>query len=124
MIRVLATPAAASDASAGSSQCLGNRAVGDNSGARARTERSDARPQRRQHVAADDDVIGAVAERNVDGDGIGMFQWRSHGVTLDPVGWMLDRRAAAEPGAQRLDAFLDDAVVRHVARRSSFRSAF
>src|SRR5258705_13954067 len=30
---------------------------------------------------------------------------------------MLDRGAAAEPGAQGLDAFLDDAVVRNVARQ-------
>ena len=46
-----------------------------------------------------------------------MFQWRSHGVTLIPsvVGWAAGA-LGAQPGAQGIDAFVDDAVVRHVAR--------
>ncbi len=56
-------------------------AVGDDGGPRAGPQRGDAPAQRPQHVAADDDVIGAIAERDIDGDRIGMFQRRGHGVT-------------------------------------------
>ena len=68
---------------------LGHGAVGDDGGPHAGAQRGDARAERRQHAAADDDVIGAVAEGDVDRDIGGMFQWRSHGVTLIPsvVGW-------------------------------------
>ena len=58
-------------------------AVGDDGGARAGPQRGDTAAQRLQHVAADHDVIGAVAERDVDGDGIGMFQGRGHWVALN-----------------------------------------
>ena len=53
-------------------------AIGDDGGPHAGPQGGDARTQRGQHVAADDDVIGAVAERDVDRDIGGMFQWRSH----------------------------------------------
>ena len=56
----------------------GDSAIGDDGGPGARPQRRDAGPQRRQHITADDDVIGAVAERDVDGDIGGMLQWRGH----------------------------------------------
>ena len=43
---------------------------------------SDPFAERGQHAAADDDVIGAIAERDVDLDGIGMFQRGSHRTAL------------------------------------------
>ena len=75
-------PACASEASVASSQCFATvrsvtmavRTPGRSAATRA--------AQRLQHVAADDDVIGAIAERDVDGDGVGMFERRGHGVTL------------------------------------------
>jgi len=36
-------------------------------------KRGDTRAQRTQLIAADDDVIGALAERDLNSDGIGMF---------------------------------------------------
>ena len=73
--------------------------------------------QRRQHVAADHDVIGALAERDLDRDRTGMFQRRGH---RRAVRWSgaaclgaVRRRTA---GVQRGDAFIDDLFVRHVAR--------
>src|SRR5829696_3865279 len=68
---------------------LGHGAVGDDGGPHAGAQRGNARAERGQHAAADDDVIGAIAEGDVDRDIGGMFQWRSHGVTLIPsvVGW-------------------------------------
>ena len=68
--------------------------VGDDGRARAGTQAGDASAQRLQHVAADDDVIGPVAERDVDGNRIGMFQWCGHGVALIPsVGWSAAARS-------------------------------
>ena len=57
-----------------------NKLVGDDGRARAGPQRRDARAQRSQHAAADDDVIGAVAERDIDRNGIGIFQRRGHRV--------------------------------------------
>ena len=108
-------PASASEASVLLEPMLGDVAVGDDGGARAGPQRGDPRAQRRQHVAADDDVIGAIAERDIDGDGIGMFQRRGHGVA-PIVSDACFGAAAAQPGMQRLDAFIDDLFVRHVAR--------
>ena len=54
--------------SVGFQPVLCHGAVGDDGGAHAGPQRGDARAQRLQHVAADDDVIGAIAERDVDGD--------------------------------------------------------
>src|SRR6185369_10692311 len=53
------------------------------------------------HATADDDVIGALAKRDVDRDIGGMLQWRSHGVTLIPsvVGWA--EGATAQSRARR-----------------------
>ena len=107
-------PAAASEASRLLQPVPCDGAVGDDGGARARPQRGDARAQRWQHVAADDDVIGAIAERDVDGDRIGMFQRRGHGVALIAV--RCCSLAAAQPRVQGLEAFVDDLVVRHVAR--------
>src|SRR4051812_43095345 len=56
------------------------RAVGDDGGARAGPQCCDAPAQRLQHVAADHDVIGAVAECDVDNDGGGVLQRRGHDV--------------------------------------------
>ena len=92
-------------------------AVGDDGGAHAGPQRGDARAERRQHVAADHDVIGALAERDIDRDGIGMFQRRGHHLASNVSGD--DRCAgglAAQPGMQGVDAFVDDFFVRHVAR--------
>ena len=110
-------PASVSERSVWLQPVLGHGAVGDDGGAHAGAQRGDARAERGQHAAADDDVIGAVAERDVDRDIGGMFQWRSHGVTLIPsvVGWA-EGALGAQPGAQGIDTFVDDAVVRHVAR--------
>ena len=61
--------------------------VGDDGDPRTRPQRGDAAAQRGQHAAADDDVIGALAECDVDHDGIGVFQRRGHRVapTISPV---------------------------------------
>ena len=87
-------------------------------------KRGDARAQRLQHVAADDDVIGAVAERDVDGDRIGMFQWRGHGVTLIPsVGWS---DAARPPHRRARRASMHSSTMRScgTSREPIVRSAF
>jgi hypothetical protein len=52
--------------------------IGDNRRPHPRPQRGDARAERLKYTAADDDVIGAVAEGYVDGNLGGMFQWRSH----------------------------------------------
>src|SRR6266702_3489816 len=76
---------------------FGDGTVGHDGRAHARTKCGDAGAQRRQHIAADDDVVGAIAERNVDGDWIGVSQWRGHGVALNPsvvwsiVSWLATR---------------------------------
>ena len=75
-------PACASEVSGLLEPVLGDGAVGDDGGADARPQGGDAAAQRWQHVAADHDVIGAIAERDIDGDGIGMLQGRGHGVAL------------------------------------------
>ena len=75
-------PACASELSVLLEPVLGDSAVGDDGGAGARPQGGDAAAQRLQHVAADHDVIGAIAERDIDGNGIGMLQGRGHGVAL------------------------------------------
>ena len=64
----------------------GDIAVGDDGGARAGPQLSDTGAQRWQHIAADDDVVGAVAERDIDRDRVGMFQRRGHRVTPSAPG--------------------------------------
>jgi hypothetical protein len=86
------------------------RLVGDDRGARAGPQRGDARAQRLQHAAADDDVIGALAERDIDGDRIGMFQRRGHRAAPIDGGWLAARRKAAR-------------AARRCIRRRSFRAA-
>ncbi len=100
---------------------LGNGAVGDDGGAHAGPQRRDALTQRAQHVAADHDVIGAVAERDVDGNGGGVFQGRSHGEVafIPSAGGSTAGRAPHRCACRASEAFVDDAVVRHVARRRS-----
>ena len=68
-------------------------------------------PKRREQAAADDDVVGARAERDLDGDRLGSSpaQRRGHGVRL-----RARRRRAAF--AQRGDDLVDDGLVRLVAR--------
>ncbi len=82
MMRDVAMPACASVTSVGSSQYACDVAVGDDGRAHAGPKGCDARAERRQHVAADDDVVGAAAERDVDDHGIGMLQRRGHGAAL------------------------------------------
>ena len=82
-------------------------AVGDDGGARAGPQRGDPVAERWQHTAADDDVIGAIAERDVDGDGSECFNgaviaWRSC------VGCFFCARRRHKPGVQGVDAFIDD----------------
>ncbi len=55
-------------------------AVGNDGGARAGPQRGDTGAQRLHHIAANDNVIGALAERDVDRDRVGMFQGRGHHV--------------------------------------------
>ena len=66
-----------------------DRAIRHDGGARAGPQRGDAPAKGLQHIAADDDVIGAVAERDVDDDGIGMLQRRGH-VALNALEVCLD----------------------------------
>ena len=108
-------PACASELSVLLEPVLGDGAVGDDGGAGAGPQGGDAAAQRLQHVAADHDVIGAIAERDIDGDGIGMLQGRGHGVALRRVRCFAGG-VAAQPGVQGLDTFIDDLFVRHVAR--------
>ncbi len=74
--------------------------VGDDGGTDPRPQGGDTGAQRRQYVAADHDVIGAVTERDIDNDGIGMFQGRGHGVALSAVGVS----SAAPPQSQACSA--------------------
>ena len=118
-------PASVSERSVCSSQCLATvrsvtmavRTPGRNAATRA--------PSDGQHAAADDDVIGAVAERDVDRDIGGMFQWRSHGVTLIPsvVGWAEGapahsraRRASIHSSTMRSCGTSREAIVRSAVR--------
>src|ERR1700760_2848173 len=61
-------------------------AIGDDCGPDPRPQRRDTLAERGQNVAADHDVIGAIAERNVYIDEVGVFQRRGHGTapTLSP----------------------------------------
>ena len=57
---------------------LRHRAVRHDGGARAGTKRGDARAERGDQAAADDDVIGALAERDIDDGRIGAQRRRHH----------------------------------------------
>ena len=83
-----------------SSQCLRHGAVGDDRGAHAGPQRGDARAERGQHAAADDDVIGAVAERDIDRDDRRNVSAARSWLTLIPsvVGWAA---GAATPSRAR-----------------------
>ena len=63
-------PAASSDVCAAGEMRAPDILVGDDRGARARPQRRHARSELREHAAADHDVIGAVAERDIDDDRI------------------------------------------------------
>ncbi len=92
-------PASVSEASVFSSQCFATLRSVTMAVRTPGRKRGDARAQRWQHVAADDDVIGALAERDIDGDRIGMFQRRGHGVALMmPDAALAPRRTAARAG--------------------------
>jgi hypothetical protein len=58
-------------------------AVGDDGGARAGPQGGDTGAQRWQHIAADHDVIGTLAERDIHRDRIGMFQGGGHWLALN-----------------------------------------
>ena len=81
--------------------------VGDDRGPRARPQSRHARAELREHAAADDDVIGAVAERDVDHDRIVGTQRRGH----DPVSMptFISTRISIEN-------LLDNDLVQHFAR--------
>ena len=83
--------------------------VGDDRGPRARPQRRHARSELREHIAADHDVIGAIAERDIDDDRIVRAQRRGHGV-------FSRRRAGIRHHAQAIEDFLDDDLVQHFAR--------
>src|SRR2546429_931102 len=100
-------------------------AVGDDGGPHAGAQRGDAGAERLQHATADDDVVGALAKRDVDRDIGGMFQWRSHGVTLIPsvVGWAEGatahsraRRASIHSSTMRSCGTSREAIVRSAVR--------
>src|SRR5260370_5436920 len=82
-------------------------AVGDDGGAYAGPQRGDTPAQRLQHVAADHDVIGALAERDIDRDGIGMFQWSGHFVALS----VLDRLFAPLPHNRACSASMHSSTI-------------
>ena len=88
-----------------------HRLVGDDRDLAARPEPGDPLAERREQAAADRDVIGAVAERDIDGDRIAGAQaarsWRG-----------AFRRGAfgRDAAAQAFEDFIDDGFVRHVAR--------
>src|SRR5829696_5280861 len=107
-------------------------AVRDDGGAHAGAQRGDARAERGQHAAADDDVIGAITEGDVDGDIGGMFQWRSHGVTLIPsvVGWAEGalahsraRRASIHSSTMRSCGTSREPIVRSAVRYIGSRAS-
>ena len=89
---------------------LGDGLVGDDRRTRARPQRLDARPEQSEQPAADDDVVGARAERDLDGDRLAGAGLRGH----------LRGHGAASVNAelvrQRGDDLVDDGVVRLVAR--------
>src|SRR5262245_47490972 len=65
---------------------LCNGAVGDDSRPHAGPKRREAGAERGKDVAADDNVIGAIAERHVDNGDVGLFQRRGHGAALTESG--------------------------------------
>ena len=89
-----------------------HRLVGDDRDLASRPQRCDPLAERRDQAAPDDDVVGAVAERDIDDDRIAGAQRRGHGAV--PV----FRRGACggDAAAQPLHDFIDDGFVRHVAR--------
>ena len=100
---------------------FGHGLVGDDGGAHARPQRGDARAERSQHVATDHDVVGAIAERDVDDGRVRMFQRRGHRAAL-----MCRSRTSATPGdahAARRCIPRRSCRAAHRARRSSNRHA-
>ena len=89
---------------------LGHGLVGDDRALGARPQRLDALAERGEQPAADDDVVGARAQRDLTtiGSAARLAQRRDHG--------LLSARRDAERLRQLGDDFVDDGVVRLVAR--------
>src|SRR5258706_406062 len=66
---------------------------------------------RQQHVAADDDVVGALAERDIDRDGVGMFQGRGHRVAPMVSDVPFVAEAAPSPHSQLCKASMPSSTI-------------
>ena len=79
MIAVVRMPAARERRLGGAEVARRDGLVGDDRGRRAGLQRRDARPELGEQPAADHDVIGALAERHLDGHRFAGAQRRGHG---------------------------------------------
>ena len=91
-----------------------HRLIGDDRDLASRPEPGDPLAERREQAAPDHDVIGAVAERDIDGDRIAGAQGRGHGAV--PSGAFRRCTFGRDTAAQAFQDFIDDGFVRHVAR--------
>src|ERR1700759_2777251 len=102
----------------------GDGAVGNDRRPDTWPQRRHARSERAQHLAADDDVIGAPFEGDVDNDGIAMFQRGGHRATPATLG--TSSSAAAAPQSRSCNASMHSSTIRSCAtsREKMVRSAY